>query len=332
MFAIAKNSISKMTAERTALAGAPLLAAKKRGFISIIQQGCWGVRELLGRDRTLLQPGIRLNIPLLHQFRHVDGRENRFPLDKVTAYTKDGIPVHVSGVIFFKVIDPMKACYSTQDYVGSIYNAGQSAARAITGTQDWDKISRDRNEINRDLNLSIAATCAEWGLECTKFEIQKCEPIDQSIAHDLTRSVTAERRRRENELDTKAEVKTAEGKRDAAILQSEGELIAARNRADAARYELEQQTVAYGSQVRALADVLGSSTLATEYLLSRQRLDSLKAVADGPNNSVYFFPDGNHMESTTKELREATIRAKVNGTEMQTGLAHHAAARNSSNK
>jgi len=86
----------------------------RRNFITVVNQAEVAYRERFGQNRIRLEPGLRLNIPIVHQLYKVSLKELIAPLDNQNAYTKDNVPVIVSGTVFFKVIDVEKAVFSVQ--------------------------------------------------------------------------------------------------------------------------------------------------------------------------------------------------------------------------
>jgi regulator of protease activity HflC (stomatin/prohibitin superfamily) len=122
--------------------------------------------------------------------------------------------------------------------------------------------------------------------------MQDFTPQTASVAAQLEKQMHAERNRRENELDTLANIRTAEGVKQASILQSEGALITARNQADAGRYATETNTGAVADQLAQLTAVFGGDAgKASAFILELQRLEHLRAMAK-TNNKVYFMsPD-----------------------------------------
>lgn len=101
----------------------------------------------------------------------------------------------------------------------------------------------------------------------------------------------AERSRRENELQTQADIRSAEGAKQIAILQSEGLFISAKNKSDAAKYELLTNSEGYSNQIECLTKTFdGNYEKAATYLLEMKRLEHLEKMA-GTNNKVYFMND-----------------------------------------
>ena len=83
----------------------------------------------------------------------------------------------------------------------------------------------------------------------TKFEILKFTPLNERIEKELERQMEAKRRRRQQELDTKARINVPQGERQAAILDSEGKAISVQNAASAAYFKREKEADAIRQQL-----------------------------------------------------------------------------------
>ncbi len=266
---------------------------QKRNFITVINQAEVAYREFLGRNRIKLNPGLRLNLPLLHNINRVSLKEHYVYLDDQAAYTKDNVPVTVSGTVFYKVIDAEKVCFSVGNPVGAVKNVGESSFRAVIGKFDYDEIISNRNDINNEMLSTLGKTTLDWGINTTRLEIQNFGPQNQEVARQLEKQMQAERSRRENELQTQADIRTAEGAKQIAILNSEGLLIAAQNKSEALKYELKAISSGLAEQIESLAKMFdGDSKKAGDYLLEMKKLDHLEKMAT-TNNKVYFMNDTN---------------------------------------
>jgi len=182
-----------------------------RSIITIVPQAHVAYREFLGMNRTCLNPGIHWNIPVLHAVRHFPLSEVSWMVDNMKAYTKDNVPVHASGTIFGKIVDAEKAAYEVSDVWSSVQAVGSSYARTIIGRFEYDKIISERNLLNEELMIVIGDSISNWGVQCTRFELQDFGPMNDSVARQLEKQMEAERARRENELNTLAKVRTSEG-------------------------------------------------------------------------------------------------------------------------
>jgi regulator of protease activity HflC (stomatin/prohibitin superfamily) len=265
----------------------------KRNFITVVNQAEVAYREFLGQDRIKLEPGLRLNIPIVHQLYKISLKEHIANLDNQNAYTKDNVPVVVSGTIFYKVVDVEKAVFSVNSAYQAIKSVGESGFRAVIGRFDYDEIISNRNAINTEMMKILGDTTLTWGINTTRLEIQNFGPQNSEVAKQLEKQMQAERSRRENELQTQAGIRTAEGAKQIAVLNSEGLLISAKNKAEAHKYELTTTSSGLSEQIKSLAEQFNGNTLiASKYLLEIKRLEHLQEMAKTDNKVYFVNPEG----------------------------------------
>lgn len=261
----------------------------KRTFFSVINQAEVAYREFLGQNRIKLEPGLRINLPILHNLYRVSLKEDIVQLNDQDAYTKDNVPVSVSGTVFFKVIDPEKVCFSVKNPALAVQSVGESSFRAVIGRFEYDEIISNRNSINKEMLEILGQTTLNWGINTIRLEIQNFGPQNKEVAKQLEKQMQAERSRRENELQTQTDIRTAEGAKQIAILNSEGSLISAKNKSEALKYELTATSDALSAQLKGLSEQFnGDTNKASQYLLEMKRLEHLKQLA-GTSNKVYFM-------------------------------------------
>ncbi|TFK34704.1 hypothetical protein BDQ12DRAFT_656638 [Crucibulum laeve] len=283
----------------------------RRTFVTIIQQGHEGWRLSLGRDPVRMHPGLNIAVPLYHSVLNVDLRESSINIPNLPGYTADNVPVSCSGSLFYRVVDGYKACFAVSDIHENVKNTGMSAVRSVLGHFTYDQVICDRNELNKRLNTVIGNSIANWGVECTRFEIQSFQPANREVERQLELQMEAERNRRKQLLDTQAQINVAEGQKQRVILESEGHLEAKSNEADA-KYKTvvreaearKQQSLmeasAIAEQVENIARSIAQNTekptpedrqRALSTLIELKRLEQLRAIAESKSNSTYFFGD-----------------------------------------
>jgi len=261
----------------------------KRTFFSVINQAEVAYREFLGQNRIKLEPGLRINLPIFHNLYRVSLKEDIVQLNDQDAYTKDNVPVSVSGTVFFKVIDPEKVCFSVKNPALAVQSVGESSFRAVIGRFEYDEIISNRNSINKEMLEILGQTTLNWGINTIRLEIQNFGPQNKEVAKQLEKQMQAERSRRENELQTQTDIRTAEGAKQISILNSEGSLISAKNNSEALKYELTATSDALSAQIKGLSEQFnGDTNKASQYLLEMKRLEHLKQLA-GTSNKVYFM-------------------------------------------
>lgn len=262
-----------------------------RKFITVINQAEVSYRSLLGEGRVRLDPGLRLDLPILHTVHRVDLRECGSELESICCFTKDNVPVEVSGTLFHRVVDAEKALFEVQDYLSAILSVGQSSVRAVMGRFDYDEAIKNRSKLNNELRSVIADSIEIWGVECGRFEMKMFQPQNEHVARHLEKQMEAERSRRENELNTQALVRSAEGSRDSEMLQADALYYNAMKVSDSKRYEIEQDTLAVANQISQVKKAVPSLSddKVLEYILESKRLDHLQAIAKSTTSKTYFI-------------------------------------------
>ncbi|KZP32175.1 stomatin family protein [Athelia psychrophila] len=283
----------------------------QRTLVTVIEQGKEAWRLSLGKNPVRLGPGLHLNLPVYHDLQKVDMRECSLAIQDLPGYTSDNVPVSCSGSLFFRITDSYKACFAISDVEQNIQRTGTSVMRSVLGGFSYDEVIANRNSLNEKLNVVIGDSIANWGVECTRFEIQTFKPANREVERQLELQMEAERNRRKQLLDTKAQVNIAEGNKERVILESEGHLVAKSNEADAAYKTVfreaearKQQSLmeisALAQQVEELAKALSKTPdvvdpearlVALEKLVELRRLEQLQAIASSQSNSTYFFGD-----------------------------------------
>ncbi|KAH6905486.1 stomatin family protein [Coprinopsis sp. MPI-PUGE-AT-0042] len=282
----------------------------RRNFITMIEQGHEGWRLTFGKSPMKVTPGLNIAIPIVHTVMHVDMRETSINIPNLPGYTSDNVPVTCSGSLFYRVTDSYKSCFAVSDVGENVKNTGTSAVRSVLGSFTYDQVIADRNELNKRMNQVIGDSIANWGVECTRFEIQNFQPANREVERQLELQMEAERNRRKQILDTQAQINVAEGQKQRMILESEGLLQAKSNEADASyktvfreaearKQQALMEASALATQVNEIARALSNSETVTEEdrrralaaLIEIKRLEQLKAIAASQSNSTYFFGD-----------------------------------------
>lgn len=275
----------------------PLFAAHKRSIVTVIDQATVAYRSTFGMSRVKLQPGIRLNIPIIHKLDRVNMREQAINIRQLFAITKDNVQVEVTGSLFYQVSDPNAALYEIDDYHESVEKIGTSALRSVLGQRDYDTINSTRSELNTLLVSSLGGDVHKWGIVCTKFEIQNITPTSREVSRHLESQMEAERARRRNELETEASINTSEGRKKSVMLEAEAEFFAQKQKADAIAYAIDTESAATARRIKITQEALGTkdSELVARFLIEQSKQIHLSVLAQNAKSSTYFFPENSML-------------------------------------
>ncbi|MHB1847106.1 MAG: SPFH domain-containing protein [Deltaproteobacteria bacterium] len=275
--------------------------------VKIVPQAQVMVIERLGRFNRLARSGLNIIVPIMDKPRpillkkdarlwttsFVDLREQVMGFEQVPVITHDNVGMQVGSVIYYQVIDPVKALYEVQNLVLAIEQLVMTNLRNIMGGFSLDETLTSRETVNTKLRIVMDEATEKWGVKVTRVELREIEP-PASIKQAMNLQMTAERERR-------AEVTKAEGDKASAILKAEGDkqslVLRAQGDRDAAvaRAEGEKQARILAAQATAEATRLVFQSIhdgkPDPQLITIKYLETLGQMAQGSANKVFVpFP------------------------------------------
>ncbi len=112
------------------------------------------------------------------------------------AITRDNVTLRVDAVVYYRVIDPIKAIINVQNYKFAVSQVAQTSLRSVIGQSDMDQLLSEREKINAHLKDVIdAPTEQPWGVRVERVEI-KDVALPESMKRSMSRQAEAERERR----------------------------------------------------------------------------------------------------------------------------------------
>src|SRR2546428_8247573 len=118
--------------------------------------------------------------------------------------TKDNVTVRVDAVVYFRVVDPVKATINVQNYMFAVSQQAQTSVRWIIGQSEMDQLLSERDAVNRELRRIIdEPTEGPWGVRVERVELK-----DVSLPENMKRSMS---RQAEAERERRARIITADG-------------------------------------------------------------------------------------------------------------------------
>jgi len=135
--------------------------------------------------------------------------------------TRDNIPVRVTAVIYYRVVDANSAVTQVESFHNATLQIAQTTLRSVLGGVDLDSLLAERDRLNESLQHVIDAQTEPWGIKVTTVEIRDVE-IPERMQHAIARQAEAERERR-------AKIINAEGEFQAAAKLAEAADVIGRN-------------------------------------------------------------------------------------------------------
>ena len=285
------------------------------GF-TIVQQSETRVVERLGKYDRTLQSGINFILPIIDRARpiysrlerngldgvvvvtrlsdRVDLREQVYDFPKQSVITKDNVTTTINALLYFQIVEPVKAVYEIDNLPNAIEKLTQTTLRNVIGELELDETLTSRDTINSKLRAVLDDATNKWGVKVNRVELQDITP-PESVRRSMEQQMQAERERR-------AKVLEARGRKEAMILQSEGEKESQINQAEAERQtqilkaqgEADArvlQATAEAEAIRKVAEAIASTkTDPATYMLVNRYIDTLKEVASGQDSKVVYLP------------------------------------------
>jgi regulator of protease activity HflC (stomatin/prohibitin superfamily) len=186
--------------------------------VRVVQQYEMGVVFRLGKVQPDVRPpGLRVIIPVLDRMEKVNMQIITMGVPSQECITKDNVSVHVDAVVYFRVIDAVKAIVNVQNYLFAVSQVAQTSLRSISGKSDLDELLSDRDRVNAELRAVIdEPTEGPWGVKIERVEL-KDVALPEGMKRSMSRQAEAERERRARIIaadgELQASVKLAEAGR-----------------------------------------------------------------------------------------------------------------------
>jgi regulator of protease activity HflC (stomatin/prohibitin superfamily) len=185
--------------------------------IKILREYERGVVFRLGRVIPVKGPGLVIIWPIIDKLVRVSLRIVTMDVPSQDVITKDNISVKVNAVVYFRVIEPIKAITEVEDYYFATSQIAQTTLRSILGQSQLDELLSNREEVNAELQKVIDFQTAPWGIKVTAVEVKNVDlPVEMQRA--IAKQAEAERERRAKVIHAEGEFQASQKLADAASI------------------------------------------------------------------------------------------------------------------
>lgn len=261
--------------------------------LKIVRQQQVGLVERLGKYRRRLDPGPHLVIPVFDRIAYtLDMREEVVPFPPQGVITEDNLMVSIDSVIYFQIVDPVRAAYEAQNYHNAIEQLTMTTLRNIIGGMDLEAALTSREEINQKLRMVLDEATGKWGIKVNRVELRAIDP-PPTIRDAMEKGARAERDKRAAILlaegQRQSQILQAGGDRESAILRAQGDREAQVLRAQADR---QAQMLRSEGEAQAITTVFGAihAGQPDQSLLAYQYMQMLPRLASGDSNKMWIIP------------------------------------------
>ncbi len=176
-----------------------------------------GVIFRLGRVIGAKGPGLIILIPLIDKMVKVSLRLVAMDVDPQDVITRDNVSVQVNAVIYFRVIDPVKAIVEVENYNYAMSQLAQTTLRSVCGQAELDDLLSEREKINNELQEILDTHTDPWGIKVATVELKHID-LPSEMQRAMARQAEAERERRAKVIHAEGEFQAAAKLADASMI------------------------------------------------------------------------------------------------------------------
>jgi regulator of protease activity HflC (stomatin/prohibitin superfamily) len=305
--------------------------------LKIVQQSETMIVERLGRYNRTLKSGINIIWPIIDKPRditwryvidtmdgrkyvkfrtksRIDLRETVYDFPKQNVITKDNVGVEINALLYFQIMDPVKAIYEIENLPDAIEKLTQTTLRNIIGELELDETLTSRDTINNKLRIILDEASNKWGVKVNRVELQDINPPDD-IRQAMEKQMRAERDRRANILEAeglkKAQILQAEGFKEAEINKAEGDKRAAILKAEGFAEATIKKANAEAEAIRKVTEAVTTKGDPVNYLIAVRYVDTLKEMVSGKDNKVIYLPyEATGILSSIGGIKDMLVQSK----------------------
>lgn len=164
-------------------------------------------------------PGVILVFPPIDRMVRLSLRVETYDVPPQDVVTRDNVTVKVNAVIYFRIIDPVKAVLEVANYLYATSQLAQTTLRSVLGEVELDELLSQRENLNVRLQAVLDRHTDPWGVKVTMVEVKQVDLPEQMI-RAIARQAEAERERRAKIIHAAGEMAAAENLEKAAEMMA----------------------------------------------------------------------------------------------------------------
>ena len=193
----------------TIVTGIILLLFFLASAIRVLKEYERGVIFRLGRVIGAKGPGLIILIPIVDKMVKVSLRLIAMDVDPQDVITRDNVSLKVNAVIYFRVMDPVKAIIEVENYMYATSQLAQTTLRSVCGQAELDELLSEREKINTQLQEILDAQTDPWGIKVSTVEVKHID-LPQEMQRAMAKQAEAERERRAKIINAEGEFQAAD--------------------------------------------------------------------------------------------------------------------------
>ncbi|NJO43149.1 MAG: slipin family protein [Cyanobacteria bacterium CRU_2_1] len=146
-----------------------------------------GVVFRLGRIQGIKGPGLYWIVPYIDQKMQIDIRTRTVDIQPQETVTADSVTIKVNAVLYYRILDPVKAINRVENYQMAVYQTALTTLRNVVGQNILDDVLQNRDKINQKVQEIVDEITEPWGVV-----IERVEMKDVEIPHSMQRAMAKE--------------------------------------------------------------------------------------------------------------------------------------------
>ena len=177
--------------------------------LKVVKQYERGVKFTLGKFTGVMNPGLRLVIPIIQTWERVDVRIKTVDVPSQDCVSRDNVTIKVNAVLYYRISDSSKSVLEVEDVAYAVSQFAQTTMRNIIGEFELDEILQKREVISKKIQIIVDKETDPWGIKVTNIEIKDIE-LPDSMKRAMAHQAEAERDRRARVISALGEQQAAE--------------------------------------------------------------------------------------------------------------------------
>jgi regulator of protease activity HflC (stomatin/prohibitin superfamily) len=187
-----------------------VLAILVKSILVVVTEYERGVFFRLGKVLSGAKgPGIVVRFPGVDRVVKVNLRVEVVDIPPQAVITQDNVTIQVDAVVYFQVIDPVKAIVGVDNFRFASQRIAMTSLRSIIGRYELDELLAHREKINTELRATIGQSTSQWGVEVRQVEIRDIQ-LPPELLRAMARQAEAERERRAKIIAATGELQASE--------------------------------------------------------------------------------------------------------------------------
>jgi len=129
--------------------------------------------------------------------------------------TSDNVTVKVNAVVYFRVVDPLRAIIEVENYLYAASQLSQTTLRSVLGEVALDDLLSHREKLNQRLQEILDTHTGPWGIKVALVEIKGVD-LPENMQRAMARQAEAEREKRAKVIHAQGEFEASQRLAEAA--------------------------------------------------------------------------------------------------------------------